>query len=71
MIVYNLRGRLNDSSEIDFREMSGERLTEDLLKNFSSTSLPKGLKVAVPGTIKGLFEAHQRYGRFVYQVLNN
>lgn len=63
MIVYNLRGRLNDSSEIDFREMSGERLTEDLLKNFSSASLPKGLKVAVPGTIKGLFEAHQRYGR--------
>ncbi|XP_057559500.1 glutathione hydrolase 7 isoform X3 [Hippopotamus amphibius kiboko] len=63
MLVHDIRR--NKSHLIDFRESAPGALREEALQRSWETkvgTLP-GLLVGVPGMVKGLYEAHQLYGR--------
>nr|XP_023405935.1 glutathione hydrolase 7 isoform X2 [Loxodonta africana] len=66
MLVHDIRR--NKSRLIDFRESAPGALREEALQRFWETK--PGLLVGVPGMVKGLYEAHQLYGRLPWsQVL--
>jgi gamma-glutamyltranspeptidase/glutathione hydrolase len=49
---------------LDFREQASRAVTRDMFSNLSAGSSSAGwLAAAVPGTVKGLEEAHRRFGR--------
>ncbi|XP_072487423.1 glutathione hydrolase 7 isoform X1 [Notamacropus eugenii] len=59
MLVHDIRR--NESRLIDFRETAPGALREDALQRSWETK--PGLLVGIPGMAKGLYEAHQLYGR--------
>uniref|UniRef100_A0A4X2LTL5 Glutathione hydrolase n=1 Tax=Vombatus ursinus TaxID=29139 RepID=A0A4X2LTL5_VOMUR len=59
MLVHDIRR--NESRLIDFRETAPGALREEALQRFWETK--PGLLVGIPGMAKGLYEAHQLYGR--------
>ncbi|XP_057559499.1 glutathione hydrolase 7 isoform X2 [Hippopotamus amphibius kiboko] len=59
MLVHDIRR--NKSHLIDFRESAPGALREEALQRSWETK--PGLLVGVPGMVKGLYEAHQLYGR--------
>ncbi|XP_058289253.1 glutathione hydrolase 7 isoform X4 [Hylobates moloch] len=66
MLVHDIRR--NESYLIDFRESAPGALREETLQRSWETK--PGLLVGVPGMVKGLYEAHQLYGRLPWsQVL--
>nr|XP_055121887.1 glutathione hydrolase 7 isoform X5 [Symphalangus syndactylus] len=66
MLVHDIRR--NESHLIDFRESAPGALREETLQRSWETK--PGLLVGVPGMVKGLYEAHQLYGRLPWsQVL--
>ncbi|XP_032817726.1 glutathione hydrolase 7 [Petromyzon marinus] len=58
MLVHNIKE--NTTRAIDFWAVAP---AEDLLFNNLNANLTAGLSVGVPGMIKGLYQAHQLYGR--------
>ncbi|CAD5114720.1 DgyrCDS3763 [Dimorphilus gyrociliatus] len=48
---------------IDFRETAPGKTTKEMFKGKENSLFKNGLSVAVPGEIKGLYEAHQKFGQ--------
>lgn len=70
--VYSIDG--NNFGALDFRETapaaSSENMfldeNEDVIKD---KSLKSGAAVAVPGTVKGMFELHKKFGKLPWKIL--
>ncbi|XP_070796056.1 glutathione hydrolase 7 isoform X1 [Pituophis catenifer annectens] len=65
MLVHDIKK--NESQVVDFRETAPFNIQEEGLSKFWETK--PGLLVGVPGMIKGLYEAHQSYGRLPWRQL--
>ncbi|KAL7985493.1 hypothetical protein Chor_004063 [Crotalus horridus] len=65
MLVHDITK--NESQVVDFRETAPFNIQEEGLSKFWETK--PGLLVGVPGMIKGLYEAHQFYGRLPWRQL--
>ncbi|XP_019631454.1 PREDICTED: gamma-glutamyltranspeptidase 1-like [Branchiostoma belcheri] len=65
MTVYNKE--TNTAQIINARETAPARASENMFASASSTT--GGLAVAVPGEIRGYWEAHQRYGKLPWRDL--
>ncbi|CAG2106996.1 unnamed protein product [Medioppia subpectinata] len=67
MIVYN---RANKTSEvIDARETAPKNLDINIFKNNISLLKEDGPSIAIPGQLKGMILAHQRYGKLNWSSL--
>lgn len=53
----------------DFREVAPRNLTPELLKHNPGSTQKTGLSIAVPGEIKGLYDAHCEYGKLPWREL--
>ena len=49
---------------LDAREVAPKLATKNMFDNNLGASLEGGLAIAVPGELKGLWELHQKYGKF-------
>lgn len=54
---------------IDFREEAPAASTTDMFSKNPSQAQIGGLSVGIPGELRGLFEAHQRYGKLPWKTL--
>ncbi|KAG2461319.1 GGT7 hydrolase, partial [Polypterus senegalus] len=59
MLVHDIRR--NSSKVIDFRETAPSAVTEEIFQ--LNVEQKPGLLVGVPGVLRGMYEAHQEYGR--------
>ncbi|XP_051788787.1 glutathione hydrolase 7 [Erpetoichthys calabaricus] len=59
MLVHDIRKNL--SKVIDFRETAPSAVTEEMFQ--LNVEQKPGLLVGVPGVLRGMYEAHQEYGR--------
>lgn len=53
----------------DFREVAPSNITIDAFKKDKESSKKTGLSVAIPGEIKGFYQAHKEYGRLPWKDL--
>lgn len=53
----------------DFRETAPRKLTSGILKENPGSTRRTGLSVAVPGEIRGLYDAHCEYGKLPWKEL--
>ncbi|CAH1233727.1 GGT1 [Branchiostoma lanceolatum] len=67
MTVYNRD--TGTSQVIDARETAPLASQEDMFAEDPETSVFGGISVAVPGQVRGLWEAHQRYGKLPWRDL--
>ncbi|XP_063064418.1 glutathione hydrolase 7 [Engraulis encrasicolus] len=63
MIVHDIRK--NESRVIDFRETAPSAIREEMLQ--SDLEEKPGVLVGVPGMMKGMYKAHELYGRLTWQ----
>lgn len=57
-----VRDKEGNYEAIDFRETAPANASEDMYRGNLAGSVYGGLSVAVPGEIRGLWYAHQKYG---------
>lgn len=60
-MVYR-KHKADNNLVFDFRETAPEKATEDMFQGQQNSLFKNGLSVGVPGEVKGLYEAHQKYG---------
>jgi gamma-glutamyltranspeptidase / glutathione hydrolase len=63
--------RLNngETTALDYRETAPEKAFREMYLNKNTSSLVGSMGAGVPGTVKGFYEAHQRYGRLPWADL--
>jgi len=70
LIMKNVKGPYeNHFDMIDFREVSPENADFSVYQSNPELSTTSGLSVAIPGEIKGFFEAHKKYGNLPWEDL--
>ncbi|XP_078682151.1 scoloptoxin SSD14-like [Branchiostoma floridae x Branchiostoma belcheri] len=67
MTVYNKS--TGTSQVIDARETAPLAASEDMFVENPDLATMGGISVAVPGQVRGLWEAHQRYGQLPWRDL--
>ena len=69
MLVHDVRKKKNFTTSFDFREQSGS--DGSLYQKFEGklkSEIDAGLQVGVPGVVRGLYEAHQMFGKSVFNI---
>jgi len=71
-IIYFSPGK--EPYALDFREMAPAKATPDMFWNKKGVPIPEksrfgALAVGVPGTVKGLYEAHRKFGKLPWKRL--
>ncbi|KAI5456355.1 gamma-glutamyltranspeptidase [Mariannaea sp. PMI_226] len=64
-----VRDKHGNYEAIDFRETAPAAADEDMYKDNVHGSVVGGLSVAVPGEVRGLWYAHQKYGQLPWKEL--
>ncbi|KAF7545098.1 hypothetical protein G7Z17_g9443 [Cylindrodendrum hubeiense] len=64
-----VRGPNSVYEAIDFRETAPAGASEDMYKGRVEQSIHGGLSVAVPGEVRGLWYAHQKYGKLPWALV--
>ncbi|XP_076166612.1 glutathione hydrolase 1 proenzyme [Ptiloglossa arizonensis] len=61
--------RSNTADYLDARETAPSRATENMFQGDPSLSMYGGLAIAVPGELRGYWEAHRKYGKLPWSQL--
>lgn len=64
-----IRGSGGDVNVIDMREVAPIGASETMFEENPSLARLGGLSIAVPGELRGLYEAHKRYGNLTWSSL--
>lgn len=64
-----VRTGTGESREFDFREVAPGSSSPEMFKNNPTLSKLTGTSVAIPGEIRGFYEAHKKYGRLPWSQL--